>query len=149
MKKKIKLLSTKDIQSYSIKQDMDRYLIHCKARGLSPHTLTSYEVALNGFISWTGDIPTSSITTEVIEKFILHCRDEGKNNNTSIHDKLKTLRTFFKYCELDITLPNIKPEKNFKAPYTQEESLSSVEYFLYLRVRKASGPIDSYFIIHL
>lgn len=100
---------------------MDQYITHCKVRGISPHTIDSYTGVLNGFIDWLGDIPLSSITTSTIEQFILYCSDVHKNNNTSIKDKLKTLKTFFKYHQLDIEFPIIKAEKNFKATYTEEE----------------------------
>lgn len=121
MKKKIVLSEPNQIKDYSIKKDMDQYITHCKIRGMSPYTISSYTMILNGFINWLGDVPTSSITTSTIENFVIYCRDERKNNNTSIKDKLKTLRTFFKYCDLNIEMPTVRAEKNFKTPYTEDE----------------------------
>lgn len=121
MKKKILLSNPDKINDYSIKQDMDRYINHCKIRGMSPRTIESYTSVLSGFINWAGDIPTTSITTSIVEDFITYCREVRKNNNTSVSDKLKTLRTFFRYCKLDIEMPHIKSEKNFKTPYTSDE----------------------------
>ena len=121
MKKKIVLSSIDNTQKYSITQDMDNYIIHCKIRGMSPHTIDSYAAVLKGFIIWLGDVPTSSITTDTINRFIIYCREERKNNNTSIKDKLKVLKTFFKYCGVSVEFPSIQAEKNFKTPYTEEE----------------------------
>lgn len=121
MKKKIVLSSISNTQKYSITQDMDNYITHCKVRGMSPHTIDNYTTILKGFITWLGDVPTSSITTDTINRFVIYCRDERKNNNTSIKDKLKVLKTFFKYCDVNVALPSIQAEKNFKTPYTEEE----------------------------
>lgn len=98
---------------------IDAFINNCKVRGLSEPTIYNYEHTCKMF-NEVIQKNVQNINSKDIDKFILYLRNRG-NNNTSIKTRIKVLKSFFVYAEIDVPIPTIKSAKSVKPPYTQEE----------------------------
>lgn len=114
------------LQKNNLNGVMDKWLNNCEVRGLSSATLYNYRSTAKMFLEVIGDKYIENLSRSDIDTFIIYLRNRG-NNNTSIRTRLKSLKAFFKYTEIDIDFPNLKLEKNIKIPYTQEEVQSLLQ----------------------
>lgn len=104
-----------------LEKSIENYLIDCKVRSLSEATIYNYEHMLNDFRLSLGKlVGVNDLESNDVSNYILYLRAKG-NNDISIKNKLKILKAFFKYNNLDIDIPKIKTVESHKLPYTDEE----------------------------
>ncbi|MDA3731443.1 tyrosine-type recombinase/integrase [Niameybacter massiliensis] len=114
-----KSIQLKQLSSSNTSQMIESFITNCKVRGLSQSTLYNYEHTsklFNEVINKNID----NVTSSDIDKFILYLRARG-NNNTSIRTRIKSLKAFLSYCNVDVVIPTIKAENSIKTPYTEDE----------------------------
>lgn len=103
-----------------IKEVLDSFILNCKVRGLSNETIEAYNSQCTMFIQFIGSKNIQDVTSSDIDKYVLYCRTKG-NNNTSIRTKIKILKAFFNFSEVEIKFPVLTTEKVAKNPYNKEE----------------------------
>ena len=114
-------------------------------KGYSRHTLRAYHSDLHAFVSFMNSSSFKEVHKGSLRAYLLHLYDM-RNKNRSIHRKLSTLRSFFKFLirekiltenpMLDLGVP--KKEKNLPITlnYTQVKHLfSQPNVTLYLGIR--------------
>lgn len=114
-----KTLKIREVNSCT-KEVMDSYILNCQVRGLSDSTIFNYRSACNMFLDIIKNKSLEDIDAKDIDIFILYLRQRG-NNNTSIKNRIKSLKAFFVFAKLDIDMPIIKNQPSVKHPYTENE----------------------------
>jgi integrase/recombinase XerD len=108
------------------------------AEGLSPNTLQSYQRDLKLWQIYAGDIPVESISTKIIQAYLVWLRTDYEPRRLSgdrralasktIHNFYVSLSAFFTWASREFDLPNpikaVPPPKFQQAPiepFTKEE----------------------------
>ena len=107
---------------------MEEFLLSCKVRNLSEHTIAHYERHLKMFFDYCGDIPASDLTKDLYEGYI-HCCQEKGIKDVTVQTYVKVIRTFYYFCMEKAYIPAFslsvpKAEKELKEVYTDEELLA-------------------------
>lgn len=125
VRKRLSLQKTNDTKQ--IESAYADFLIHCKARNLSPATLSYYDQCYKLFLNVV-PVGTSleMINIKTIEEFILYLRESTNSSPVSINTRLKGVRAFLNYCfkmnymdKVQINL--LKTDKEIKETYNDTE----------------------------
>jgi len=90
---------------------------------LSKATIGGYSLILEKFHDYCIEketVEVSDITPSLIKQYLLYCKNELKNNPTTINTKLRGLRTFFNFLA-ENEIINSKRIPTSKIPYVKEE----------------------------
>jgi len=90
---------------------------------LSKVTINGYSLTLEKFHDFCTKkevVDVSDITTSLVKEYLLHCKNELKNNPTTINTKLRALRTFFNFLANNEII-NLKQIPTTKIPYIKED----------------------------
>ncbi|MEK4764352.1 tyrosine-type recombinase/integrase [Bacillus sp. FSL L8-0099] len=105
---------------------MQEFLDDRELRNLSKHTLKSYKGILKRFESFCvnkGIFDTDKVTPKVAKEFLIYCKHELKNNISTINEKNRTLKVYFKYLEEE----GIVEENPFKKiKFSKEDTITDV-----------------------
>ncbi|HGG0582487.1 tyrosine-type recombinase/integrase [Bacillus cereus] len=104
---------------------MQEFLDDRELRNLSKHTLKSYKEILKRFESFCvnkGIFDTDKVTSKVAKEFFVYCKHELKNSISTINEKNRTLKVYFKYLEEGIVEEN--PFKKIK--FSKEDTITDV-----------------------
>lgn len=103
---------------------LDAWLLDCRSRNLSPHSINFYKQNLGQFISYlaTQDITRlSDITTAHIRAYQAQLQERGLSSN-SLHAAARALRAYFNYCLADNWLTS-SPFNGLGMPKTETKLL--------------------------
>lgn len=122
MKKAIKINGVRNEQTEkkTVMDSIDNYLIECTVRGLSEHTIYNYTSTCKMFLELIGNKPIDTINKNDVNRFVMYLQSRG-NNNISIKTRLKSLKAFFTFAEINVSMPILKCSSPVKAPYTADE----------------------------
>lgn len=104
---------------YAIKEFLDDRDFN----NLSPRTINAYSMNLekfHGYCVTKEVVDLSDITSSLFKEYLLYCKNELKNNPTTLNTKLRQLRTFFNYLANNEVI-NSKSIPTAKIPYVKEE----------------------------
>lgn len=112
-------------KSLLLSKAVEGFLLACRARKLSEHTLTDYSRTLNRFLTHVGDTPIQQITTTQVAAF-LASQPWGEKTILNYHIGLAALWTWAireGYTEKHIVrmVEKPKPKKIVVQPFTETE----------------------------
>ncbi len=97
------------------KKLLDRYLMICKNKGLTPNSIKAFSIDLNLFLRFLGNKNLSEVTHIDVEDFMMYCQNERNNSDWALARKYTSLNSFFntmiKKEYLDIRNPMDKVDK--------------------------------------
>ncbi|MDT8718535.1 tyrosine-type recombinase/integrase [Clostridium sp. 19966] len=123
----MKIKMKADLKNKKICDAFDEFILNCRVRNLSKHTLTYYEEGYKSFINFYDEKNLiSSINKSTINDYIIHLSSNSNMNTTSLNTRLRSLRGFLYYCmKLEyipsFTIEILKCEKKIKETYTDAE----------------------------
>lgn len=115
-----KLPITLNQQQEKLSTSMQDYINRCEVNGFSQDTIVSYSQTIQYFIDCIGDKEIHKVIQKDIDKYILFLRQKG-NTDTTISTRIKALKPFFKYANIDCMFPSISRNTKKRVPYTKEE----------------------------
>lgn len=108
-----------------LSKKVESFLVDCKVRSLSPATIENYDNFLRIFLISIKEKnkKVDELCSEDVSNFILYQRKERGCNDSTIVNRLKILKAFLRFCELEdkVKIPKIKEPRTHKMPYTNEE----------------------------
>ena len=120
-------------KNFTFKQNLDKFIRHCKIKDLSESTITYYRNSYNYFITFLDeeldydeDIKLSLIDQTMIEDFNLWLKNKYNMNNITINTRIRGLRAFLYYLMrqdfiIDFNINLLKTDKKIKKTYTDQE----------------------------
>ncbi|MEC1714619.1 tyrosine-type recombinase/integrase [Schinkia azotoformans] len=132
---------SKNIDSNLTMNEMfERFMMIKKSEILAKRTIDEYLANYRYFLEYTGgDVTSEQITTELFCGYIAYMRDERDLAPNTINIRVRTMRSFIRYCYEDkgwIQEPIHKRFKTVKVP------IDNVEAFTPEEVKKIIGVID-------
>jgi integrase/recombinase XerD len=110
----------------SITDAFKNFIVTCKAKNLASETIKSYQVKCQEFIKYVGTSQISTITSNMISKYIIWLQTNTSANDITIATYIRHVRTFLYFCmnnnyidRFKIVIP--KAEKKIKETYTNDE----------------------------
>ena len=103
------------------------FIRKCKINNLTENSINSYVSKITHFYEFVDkNSPVNTITSEIVDSYILYLRNETEANDITINSYLRALRAFAYYCmecnyisKFKIQLP--KAEKKIKETYTDQD----------------------------
>ncbi len=77
------------------KKLLDRYLMICKNKGLTPNSIKAFSIDLNLFLRFLGNKNLSEVTHIDVEDFMMYCQNERNNSDWALARKYTSLNSFF------------------------------------------------------
>lgn len=111
----------------TVREAFELFIRKCNVKNLSAETIKSYKEKNKFFIEYVGeDSLIGSVNENTFDNFILHMRESGTRNSTTINSYIRSLRAFLYYCMKsgwvhDFDISEIKCEKVIKETYSDEE----------------------------
>lgn len=99
----------------------------CKVNNLTDNSIDSYTIKCNVFNNFIGKYtPVSTVSSDMIDDFIIYLQDEKKVKDISINSYLRSVRAFLYYgmeCDYipEFKIKMIKADKKIKPTYTDDE----------------------------
>lgn len=121
------LLSTAEIEAYSLESAASDFYKNNKVKKLADASQKTYKIYVDCFIRWMGKHQSvTEITETKLEDYILYLSDEKDNKPVSIATNMRHIRRFIKFCisrgylgEIEVIVP--KYDEVLKEPYSDEE----------------------------
>jgi integrase/recombinase XerD len=113
-----------------LKEALEKYLLHCKAKNLAERTISTYEYEVGRFFNYLDKVVNVSsvgdINRDLIEDYTLYMIDKV-NKKSSVNSNLRSVRAFCNYCMKNgyikekFKVNMIKTEKKIKETYSDKE----------------------------
>ena len=105
---------------------IERFLVKCRVKNLSPHTISYYWHRLNRFNQWLDSDKVSDINAETVDRYILYLRSKGSTNDASIATEIRAVRALLYFLmesgDLEpFTVHVPKQTEKVKETYTKGE----------------------------
>ncbi|RJR10004.1 hypothetical protein C4588_04245 [Candidatus Parcubacteria bacterium] len=109
-----------------LSQAIEGFLLECKARQLSRHTIDDYSRTLRSFLQTTGDLPAKEIQSHHIVFYLAQYTELQPKSLLNKHIALSALWTWLmreNYVQRHIVrqVPRPKPQKKAIIPFTETE----------------------------
>lgn len=108
----------------TLQKQVEAFLLDCKIRNLTHHTIEGYDNLLRLFLVSIKkeNKAVNDLSNEDIANFIMYQRDRGCNDCTIVN-RLKILKAFLRFSDLEdkLTIPKIREPETYKMPYTDDE----------------------------
>jgi len=95
---------------------IDYFILHCKAKGLSPRTVETYQAHLEAFRDFAGNVPLESITEEDLQAYILARQPDV--SPATINNHLRSLSVFLNYHKHSVPINKVKEKRKVIEPFS-------------------------------
>jgi integrase/recombinase XerD len=113
-----------------LKEALEKYLLHCKAKNLAERTISSYEYEVGRFFNYldkVGNIASvGDINSDIVENYVLYMIDM-LDKKSSVNSNLRSVRAFCNYCMKNgyikekFKVNMLKTKKKIKETYSDKE----------------------------
>lgn len=95
MKRKMIEINTNNI---TLDRGFDEFILHCKGKNLRPNTIKCYEDRMKTIYKFIDyKTPIRDINKNIIDNFVIRCKEELKVKDITINSYLRSLRTILYY----------------------------------------------------
>lgn len=124
MRQQITMLNQENL---TFDEALELFIRKCKVKNLTDNSIISYRQKLKPLQTFMGgNTPIESVTSTILDDFILYMREESNANEITINSYLRSIRAFLYYCMecgylKQFKIHMTKCEKKIKETYTDDE----------------------------
>ncbi|NMD69616.1 tyrosine-type recombinase/integrase [Bacillus sp. DNRA2] len=134
-----KRTTRKVMESFSLFEMFERFMLFKKTEGLASRTINDYYTNFDYFKEFIGeDLSVDVITTELFRDFVGYMLHEKELSPVTANVRIRTLRAFIRFCYTEGYI-DIPIHENFKPVKTPEDTLES---FTPAEIKKLLSVID-------